>query len=201
MASADAMSDVPLAHLSRQQLVQLLLRIVDLLAQPVRPFQTVVSAPTTAGGPVLEPYDASLDPWNDPDLCLPAMVRVKAQRVGPTGAVGPPLHQLNPCASAFYPMVSGGPSPSRPQACSDCSSGLPRFGAVSGPGHAPSAQAVQATEGGGLSSQSCPSCENALPGCAPWVHVCGFLCGVCGTPCVLQRAGHSVHLCALHKIP
>ena len=164
------MSDVPLAHLSRQQLVQLLLRIVDLLAQPVLPFHTVAPAPGTTGGPALEPYDASLDPWNDPALCLPAGC---GQNEG---------------------------APSCPRACYDSSSGLPRL-ALFGSGHPPLAREDQATRGGCLPPPSGPSCENALPGCAPWVHVCGGLCGVCGAPCVLQHAGHSAHLCALHKIP
>ncbi len=43
--------------------------------------------------------------------------------------------------------------------------------------------------------------ENALPGIGPWVHVCGGQCGICGASCVLQRAGHLNHLCAIHKIP
>ena len=55
------MADIPLNHLSRPQLVHLLLRIVDLLSQPVQP------ATHTPTGPTLEPYDASIDPWNEPE--------------------------------------------------------------------------------------------------------------------------------------
>ena len=51
------MSDIPLTHLSRQQLVQLLLRVVDLLAQPVLPTtQTGAPAPLGSSAPALEPY-------------------------------------------------------------------------------------------------------------------------------------------------
>ncbi len=55
------MADIPLTHLSRPQRVHLLLRIVDLLSQPV---QLAAHVPA---GTTLEPYDASLDPWNAPD--------------------------------------------------------------------------------------------------------------------------------------
>ena len=87
----------------------------------------------------------------------------------------PHLHQLNPSASAFYPVVSGPPVPCCRSGCSDSSLGLPRFGAspnVDGP-------ATQVGQVGGNCSVA-PQFENALPGCGPWVHVCGCLCGVCG---------------------
>ena len=76
------MADVPLAHLSRQQLVHLLLRIVDLLAQPVVPCQSATPAMGCTGGPTLEPYDASLDPWNAPDPGLSVCGIVKVVVVG-----------------------------------------------------------------------------------------------------------------------
>ena len=60
------MEDIPLSHLSRPQLVNLLLRIVDLLSQPVQ------LARHTQTSPPLEPYDASIDPWNAPDIAQPA---------------------------------------------------------------------------------------------------------------------------------
>ena len=123
------MSDIPLAHLSRQQLVQLLLRVVDLLAQPVLPsVQTVAPVQTTTGSPVLEPYDASLDPWNAPDACPTAGA---GSREGTAcgalvGSAGPPLHQLNPGACALYPVVSGCTAPSCAQLGSNCASCLQR---------------------------------------------------------------------------
>ena len=54
--------------------------------------------------------------------------------------------------------------------------------------------------GSGVPHASLPT-PSALPGCGPWVHVCGCPCRMCGAPCVLQRAGHTNHLCELHKIP
>ncbi len=60
------MADIPLTHLTRPQLVHLLLRIVDLLAQPAVPCHSAVPATGEPVGPTLEPYDASLDPWNAP---------------------------------------------------------------------------------------------------------------------------------------
>ena len=75
-------------------------------------------------------------------------------------------------------------------------SGLPRFG-LDGLGSLPGP-----VRGGnsGIPQASLPT-ENALPGCGPWVHVCGCPCRVCGAPCILQRAGHTNHLCEIHKIP
>ena len=169
------MADIPLTHLSRPQLVHLLLRIVDLLSQPV---------PTTSvqGGPALEPYDASLDPWNPPD---PG----PAASVGPCGAGSatvsggpyPEIGQLNPGASAFYPVVSGPPVPFCHSGCPASSLGLPRFGA-SPKLDRPVTQVGQAGGCCGEAPQPGLPNENALPGCGPWVHVCGGLCGVCGAP-------------------
>ncbi len=68
------MADIPLTHLSRPQLVHLLLRIVDLLSQPVQPATCVPS------GTPLEPYDASLDPWNAPDVGQSTNAGVGVQR-------------------------------------------------------------------------------------------------------------------------
>ena len=65
------MENIPLGHLSRPQLVNLLLRIVDLLSQPVQPFPP---AQATQACPVLEPYDASIDPWNAPEPTQPVNV-------------------------------------------------------------------------------------------------------------------------------
>ena len=31
--------------------------------------------------------------------------------------------------------------------------------------------------------------------------LCGCKCELCDTPCVLQRRGHTIHRCMLHKIP
>ena len=61
------MADVPLNHLSRPQLVHLLLRIVDLLSLPSMPAQSAPSSGSQPCCPVVVPYDASIDPWNAPD--------------------------------------------------------------------------------------------------------------------------------------
>ena len=67
------MDNIHLGHLSRPQLVNLLLRIVDLLAQALpQPGQTLPPVQATQAPPVLEPYDASIDPWNEPELSQPA---------------------------------------------------------------------------------------------------------------------------------
>ena len=119
------MADVPLSHLSRSQLVHLLLRIVDLLSQPVMPAQ---SAPPVGGlpsGSGVELYDARLDPWNAPDDCQAAPSAPRDQRM-PEGAVG--CHfvqgQLNPAASAFYLVVSGPPACNPQSGCLDTPPGL-----------------------------------------------------------------------------
>ena len=124
------MENIPLGHLSRPQLVNLLLRIVDLLSQPVQPTQPAQHAQAC---PVLEPYDASIDPWNAPDPTQP--VNVTGQGVScpvTTSGTAYPPGLLNPGASTFYPMVPGAccsysnggtcePSP-------EPAPGLPRFG-------------------------------------------------------------------------
>ena len=61
------MADIPLNHLSRPQLVHLLLRIVDLLSLPSMPAPSVPLSGHQRGCPNVVPYDASLDPWNAPD--------------------------------------------------------------------------------------------------------------------------------------
>ena len=54
-----AMDNLYLGHLSRPQLVNLLLRIVDLLAQPLpQPEQPLHPGQAMQAPPILEPYDA-----------------------------------------------------------------------------------------------------------------------------------------------
>ena len=146
------MADVPLTHLSRPQLVHLLLRIVDLLSQPVTPVQSappVVGLPSGSG---VELYDARLDPWNAPDegQGAPSVPRDQGRPVG-AGGRHPVQGQLNPAASAFYPVVSG------PPACNP----LPRFG-LDGLGSLPGP-----VRGGnsGVPQASLPT-ENALAFCS-----------------------------------
>ena len=81
------MADVPLNHLSRPQLVHLLLRIVDLLSQPLMPAQSAPPGGSLPCGPVVEPYDASVDPWNAPDECQgdPMATRDRGVPVGTGG--------------------------------------------------------------------------------------------------------------------
>ena len=98
------MADVPLTHLSRPQLVHLLLRIVDLLSQPVTPVQSappVVGLPSGSG---VELYDARLDPWNAPDEghVAPSVPRDQGMPVG-AGGRHPVQGQLSPAASASGP--------------------------------------------------------------------------------------------------
>ena len=61
------MADIPLNHLSRPQLVHLLLRIVDLLSLPSMPAPSVPLSGNQTRCPSVVPYDASIDPWNAPD--------------------------------------------------------------------------------------------------------------------------------------
>ena len=101
---------------------------------------------------------------------------------------------LNPAASAFYLIISGPPACNPPSGCPGNPPGLPRFGVDrQGTGPCP----VSVSTGG--SAQSGLPTENALPGCGPWVRVSP--CSVCGAPCILQRTGHTNHLCEIHKIP
>ena len=128
------MDNIPLGHLSCPQLVNLLLRIVDLLSQPLpQPVQPFPPAQATQACPVLEPYDASIDPWNAPELTQPA--NVSGPGVSCQGTTSGTAHRpglLNPGATAFYPMVpapscshriagTGEPSP-------EPAPGLPQFG-------------------------------------------------------------------------
>ena len=153
---------------------------------PAQSAPPVVGLPSGSG---VELYDARLDPWNAPDECQAAPSVPRDQGM-PVGAVG--CHfvqgQLNPAASAFYPDPQSG--------CLDTPPALPRFG-VDGLGSMPSP--VRGNDCG-VPQASLPT-ENALPGCGPWVHVCSCPCRVCGAPCILQRAGHTNHLCEIHKIP
>ena len=95
------MADVPLNHLSRPQLVHLLLRIVDLLSLPSMPAQSAPSSGSLPCGPVVEPYDASIDPWNAPDESQgdPMATRDQGVPVG-TGGCHSGYGPLNPAASA-----------------------------------------------------------------------------------------------------
>ena len=151
------MADVPLNHLSRPQLVHLLLRIVDLLSQPSMPAQSAPPGGGVSNSPVVELYDASVDPWNAPDECQAAPTAARDQGL-PVGTGGCHFVQgpLNPAASAFYPVVSGPPACNPQPGCLDTPPGLPRFGVDH---HGPM-----------------PSTENALPGCGPWVRVCSSIC-------------------------
>ena len=208
------MENIPLGHLSRPQLVNLLLRIVDLLSQPVQPTQPVQH---TQACPPLEPYDASIDPWNAPDLAQPVNVTGQGGS-GPvtTGGTAYPPGLLNPGASAFYPMVCGACGSYSHGGCCEPSPepapGLPRFGSFPQSDLAPftcSCPSVVNTsdEGGVITSVNVPR-DSALPGGGPWRpgggpwrFVCGCNCDICEAPCVLQRAGHSMHRCTIHKIP
>ena len=129
-----AMDNIHLGHLSRPQLVNLLLRIVDLLAQPLpQPGQTLPPVQATQAPPVLEPYDASIDPWNEPELSQPATAagpEVRCPRT--TCCTVYPAGLLNPGAAAFYPMVPGANCFQRAGGASEPSPepapGLPQFG-------------------------------------------------------------------------
>ena len=103
-----AMDNIHLSHLSRPQLVNLLLRIVDLLAQPLpQTEQPLHQGQVMHAPPRLEPHDASIDPWNEPELSQPATA------TNPEVRCPRPMHgstyggALNPGATAFYPMVPG----------------------------------------------------------------------------------------------
>ena len=123
------MADVPLTHLSRPQLVHLLLRIVDLLSQPAMPAQSAPPCGGLPNGSGVELYDARLDPWNAPEECQAAPTAPRNQGM-PVGAVGCQFvqGQLNPAASAFYPVVLGPPACNPQSGCLDTPPGLPRFG-------------------------------------------------------------------------
>ena len=212
------MDNIPLGHLSRPQLVNLLLRIVDLLSQPrPQPVQPFPPAQATQACPVLEPYGASIDPWNAPELSQPANVSgpgVSSQRT--TSGTAHPPGLLNPGAMAFYPMVPGAncyrriggtcePSP-------EPAPGLPQFGSFPQADLAPftlACPSVAHPQGeGGVTTSANVLRDSALPGGepgqlgeVPQLRLCGHKCDVCEAPCVLQRMGHSMHRCTLHKIP
>ena len=74
---------------------------------------------------MLEPYDASIDPWNEPELSQPANAAgpgVRCQRT--TSGTAYPSGLLNPEAVAFYPQRAGGVSEPSPEPAP----GLPQFG-------------------------------------------------------------------------
>ena len=89
------------------------------------PAQSALSRGGLPCGPVVEPYDGSIDPWNAPDESQgdPIATRDQGVPVG-TGGCHSGYGPLNPAASAFYPMVSGPPAcnpqsgcPGDPLAC------------------------------------------------------------------------------------
>ena len=154
------MADIPLNHLSRPQLVHLLLRIVDLLSLPSMPAPSVPLSGNQTRCPNVVPYDASLDPWNarDEDQRDSIVTRDPGALVGP-GSSKSGYGPLNPAASAFYPMVSGPPACHTSSGCSGNPRDLPRFG-VDRKGPEPSTVSVCT---GGSAQSSLPT-ENALPG-------------------------------------
>ena len=80
-------------------------------------------------GTTLEPYDASLDPWNAPDAGHSTSAAVGGcAGSAVSGSPYPHPSQLNPGPSAFYPVVSGAPGPGGQPCCLDPTPGLPRFG-------------------------------------------------------------------------
>ena len=91
------MDNMYLGHLSRPQLVNLLLRIVDLLAQPLsQPGQPLPPVQAMQASPILEPYDASIDPWNEPEQSQPA------------AAASPDVRRPRPtCLRTFEPGSNG----------------------------------------------------------------------------------------------
>ena len=129
------MDNINLSLLSRPQLVHLLLQIVDLLAQPLpQPDQPLHPGQVMHAPPRLEPYDASIDPWNEPELAQPVTatnpeVRCPGPMHGSTYLGG----ALNPGATAFYPMVPGAACSQRSGVTCEPSPepapGLPHFGA------------------------------------------------------------------------
>ena len=134
--------------------------------------------------------------------------------VATSGTAYPP-GLLNPGATAFYPMVPGAscshsiggtcePSP-------EPAPGLPRCGSFSQADLAPFTSSCPpvATHGEGCvtTGVNVPR-DSAFPGGGPGLLgdvpqrlVCGCKCDACEAPCVLQRTGHSMHGCTLHKIP
>ena len=154
------MDNIHLGHLSRPQLVNLLLRIVDLLAQPLpQPGQPLPPVQATQAPPMPEPYDASIDPWNEPELSQPANAagpEVRCQRT--TSGTAYPSGLLNPGAVAFYPMVpgaqrAGGASEPSPEPAP----GLPQFGSCPQADLAPFTLASPLGAGGVPSNTNVPN--------------------------------------------
>ena len=200
-----AMDNLYLGHLSRPQLVNLLPRIVDLLAQPLpQPEQPLHPGQAMQAPPILEPYDASISP----DVRRP---RPMHGTVYPTGP-------LNPGATAFYPMVPGANCSQRAGVTSEPSPepapGLPHFDLTPftlasqlqayhphGVGGVPTNTNVPINS---MYHSATPEGQLASPAQVGEVHQmrpCGCKCELCDSLCVLQRRGHTTHLCLLHKIP
>ena len=219
------MDNMQLGHLSRPQLVNLLLRIVDLLAQPLpQPEQPLHPGQAMHVPPILEPYDASIDPWNEPELSQPATAASpEVRRPRPMQGTVYPTGPLNPGATAFYPMVPGANCSQRVGVTSEPSPepapGLPHFGACPQAHLTPFTLASQPQaypQGvGGVPTNTnvpinsmylsaTPDGQLASPGQVEEVHQmrpCGCKCELCDSLCVLQRRGHATHRCLLHKIP
>ena len=219
------MDNMYLGHLSRPQLVNLLLRIVDLLAQPLpQPEQPLHPVQAMQAPPILEPYDASIDPWNEPELSQPATAASPdVRRPRPMRGTVYPAGPLNPGATAFYPMVSGATCSLRAGVTSEPSPepapGLPHFGVGPQADLTPSTLAGQFEAypqgAGGVPTNTnvpinsmyhcaIPEGQLASPGQVGEVHQlrpCGCKCELCDSLCVLQRRGHTTHRCLLHKIP
>ena len=219
------MDNMYLGHLSRPQLVNLLLRIVDLLAQPLpQPGQPLPPVQAMQAPPILEPYDASIDPWNEPELSQPATAASPdVRRPRPMCGTAYPSGLLNPGATAFYPMVPGANCFQRAGVTSEPSPepapGLPHFGvgpqADLTPFTLASPLEAHPQGAGGVPTNTnvpnnsmyhcaIPEGQLASPGQVGEVHQlrpCGCKCELCDTLCVLQRRGHTTHRCMLHKIP
>ena len=219
------MDNMQLGHLSRPQLVNLLLRIVDILAQPLPQLeQPLHSGQAMQAPPILEPYDASIDPWNEPEQSQPATAtRPEVRCPRPMHGTIYPTGPLNPGATAFYPMVPGAICSQRLGVTSEPlpepAPGLPHFGACPQADLTPFTLASQLQAhpqgvGGGPTNanvpfnsmyhSATPEGQSASPGQVEEVHQtrpCGCKCELCDLLCVLQRRGHTTHRCLLHKIP
>ena len=205
------MDNLYLGHLSRPQLINLLLRIVDLLAQPLpQPGQPLHPVQAMQAPPILEPYGASIA---SPDVGRPRPMRGTAYPAGP----------LNPGATAFYPMVPGANCSQRAGVASEPSPepapGLPHFGVSPQADLTPftlasQLQAYPQGVGGvpantnvpinSMYHSATPEGQLASPGQVGEVHQlrpCGCKCELRDSLCVLQRRGHTTHRCLLHKIP
>ena len=95
------MADIPLAHLSRQQLFQLLLRVVDILAQRLSLGQAMLAVVLK-----LLQHCMTRALILEMLLSLPGAGRNTVMSGAlPSGGNGYALHQLDPGAAAFYPVV------------------------------------------------------------------------------------------------